>query len=72
MCHPERVAHQGYTFENSIALIPRGGCSFAEKVYFAQLLGAKAAMAFHAHSFFSDEVVIERLPEKEEREEEKE
>lgn len=48
LCQQKNVAMQSYHFENSIALIPRGGCSFAEKVYFAELLGAKAAVVFQA------------------------
>lgn len=48
LCSPETVARQDYHFLDSIALIPRGGCSFAEKVYSSQLLGAKAAIIFQA------------------------
>mmetsp|Transcript_5016 Transcript_5016/g.6533 ORF Transcript_5016/g.6533 Transcript_5016/m.6533 type:complete len:477 (-) Transcript_5016:86-1516(-) len=35
-------------FKDSIVFIPRGGCSFAQKVYFAELLGAKAAIIYQS------------------------
>mmetsp|Transcript_11733 Transcript_11733/g.13502 ORF Transcript_11733/g.13502 Transcript_11733/m.13502 type:complete len:453 (+) Transcript_11733:289-1647(+) len=40
--------HESLDFKDAIVFIPRGGCSFAEKVYYAEVLGAKAAIIFQS------------------------
>lgn len=40
------ILHSKQSFKDYIVLVPRGGCSFAEKVYNAQLLDAKAVIIY--------------------------
>eukprot|EP00924_Labyrinthula_sp_SR-Ha-C_P004625 maker-scaffold_1-snap-gene-6.4-mRNA-1 protein AED:0.00 eAED:0.00 QI:140/1/1/1/1/1/2/159/576 len=68
-CDPSEAKNLEVDFNGAIALIPRGGCSFAEKVYFAERAGAVAAIIYQsqdAHtnhdSFFpttgNDDVIV--------------
>lgn len=56
LCTPHTAAMIDFNFVGSIALIPDGSCSFSEKAYTAQLLGASAVIVFESqktnHSTF--------------------